>query len=93
MNFDTYLKSKNLESLQKLKTSALNVMTFTKGREATEATEATTDGDMEIPTQPAVGDPEYWYTCVRFPVPIGTSGDIEACTKEEGIAVCGEWLQ
>lgn len=75
---DTYLKSTNRESLEKLREFAMNVIGPVQGIAATE---------MEA----ATGDPAYWYVCIRFLLPIAPCGDIEACDSETGTAVCGVW--
>ena len=91
MNFvDTYLKSKSLEALGALAGMITNVMRPVQGRPATpEVTDA--ESGVVFPAEPAVGDPEYWYTCVRAPFPVPASSEIEICDPAEGAAVCGVW--
>jgi hypothetical protein len=81
--FDTYLKSRNRQAFEGIRAFAVNVIGPVQG------TAQTLDDDGN--TVPAIGDPDYWYVCVRFFAPIGAAGEIEACAAQEGMAVCGVW--
>ncbi|MCL2468827.1 MAG: hypothetical protein FWF24_01160 [Alphaproteobacteria bacterium] len=77
---DTYLKAGDKEALLALQGFLTNVTLPQQGRAA---------GEEE--GQTAAGDPVYWYVCVRFLAAIAPFGTIEACTPQEGKAVCGVW--
>jgi hypothetical protein len=85
---DTYLKSKNLAALEELRAFVINMIGPDKWSAAT--SEVVT-ADEVIPAQPAKGDPDYCYVCIRAPFPIMPYGEIEACSVEDGKAACGVW--
>ena len=84
---DSYLKSKNKESLEALQASVVNMIPVGQGR--AESTITLEDGSTE--TIPACGDPDYFYTCVRAVFPVPAFDDIELCDPVEGEAVVGVW--
>lgn len=86
---DTYLKSTDKEALEELKKFAKNVIEPQQGRAAVEA--STDEEGNEIPAQPAAGDAAYWYSCVRFCLPIAAYEGVELCDEGEGEAVVGAW--
>lgn len=73
---DIYFKALDRAIIDNLRGFVINVIEPVKGQAATEET-------------PAVGDPSYWYTCVRVPFDILAFDGLEVCTEEEGLAVCG----
>ena len=86
---DTYFKAKDKKSLDELKAFFLNVLPVKKGAVAIE--EATDkDGFITTGAQPAKGDPDMYYACVRLP---SAYKELEVCTEEEGAAVCGIWAK
>lgn len=80
---DTYLKSKDKASLETLQGSVINMIQPVQGR----ASSQNEDGSWN----PAFGDPEYWYTCVRAVFPVPAFDGVELCDEAEGVAVCGVW--
>lgn len=89
MLIDTYLKSHNRDDILGLRAFLKNVMNPVQGRAATE--ETTDEEGNIVPAQEAIGDPAYWYTCVRASFPVPIFGTIEACDEETGVALCGRW--
>lgn len=84
---DTYLKSRNKESLEVLSGSVINMLPIQQGR----AEQTALDEDGNTGLLPAVGDPEYFYTCVRAVFPVPAFGDVELSTEEEAAPLCGVW--
>ncbi len=66
-----------------------NVITPIQGRAAVEET---TDIDgSTVPAQPACGDPNKWYCCIRSQELITPPEGVEAVDPSEGASVCGVW--
>jgi hypothetical protein len=86
---DTYLKAASREELIALRAFLRNVMEPVQGRAATEQT-IDEDGNT-IPAEGAVGDLEYFYTCVRASFPVPAFGGMSAVDEETGRALCGVW--
>lgn len=84
---DTYLKSKNKEALAALNGSVINMLPIHQGQ----AVQVVTGESGEETILPAVGDPEYFYTCVRAVFPIPAFGEVELSNEEEAAPVCGVW--
>ncbi|HAX90913.1 MAG TPA: hypothetical protein DCY07_01730 [Rhodospirillaceae bacterium] len=86
---DTYLKSRNKAALEGLRPFLRNVMDVQQGRAA--KPEGVDEEGNIIPAQEAVGDPDYFYTCVRAVFPVPAFADVEVCAAEEGAAAVGVW--
>lgn len=84
---DTYLKSKNRDALEAVCQSVVNSISIQQGRAET----SYIDEEGNTVDVPAVGDPEYWYTCVRAAFPIQAFDGVEVCSVEEGSLVVGVW--
>lgn len=78
---DIYFKAKNKASIETLRGYVINVI------EPVQGIAGYTDAEGNV--VPAVGDPDYWYTCVRVPFDISAHDGLESCDTEEGFAVCG----
>lgn len=63
------------------------VVAPTRGRAAVE--ESQDEFGNTIPAQPAIGDPDKWYCCIRSTEIITPPEGIEAVPPEVGAAVCG----
>jgi len=85
---DTYFKSKEEAELRAFCEFFLHALPICRGRSAQPACEC--EG-ITIEAQEAVGDPDYWYGCVRAPISITPSGAVEIAQAEEAAAVCGKW--
>ena len=85
---DSYLKSKNPEALEGLRTFVANMLPIVQGIAAT----SYLNEEGETVNVPAKGDPAYWYSCVRAPFPLPSFAEVELCTANEALPVCGGWL-
>ncbi len=88
---DTYLKSKNREALEALRGFITNMIDVRQGRSAIPS-EGVEGDEAYVPAAPAVGDPQYFYTCVRALFPVPAFGEVEACDAGEGANVVGVFL-
>lgn len=66
-----------------------NVLDIKQGRAA--VAEFTDEDGNAIPAQPAIGDPNKFYTCIRSPEAITAPEGVEAVEPEIGIVVCGSY--
>lgn len=86
---DTYLCSDNLESLMSFCAGFLDVIGPAPGRAAIE--ESVDDSGLTVPAQPACGDPDKFYACIRSEVAIELHAGIEAADPSEAIPLVGVW--
>lgn len=80
---DTYIKSTDKAALETFCEGFQNAIGLNQGR----ASHTDEDG-VEYG---AIGDPAYWYTCIRSYAEITLPDGIELCDTQEGIDVCGLW--
>lgn len=88
---NSYLKSTDYDILAGIAAGFINTLGPAQG---TAEYSYTDDEGTEI-TVPVVGDPTYWYLCLRNPIGTTIAVDIpegaETCTADEALPVLGVW--
>lgn len=98
---DTYIKAKSWADMKAFLVTEIdgqlmpnvnfkNIITPMKGREAMEAVGVEGDENYQ-PALPQVGDPEYWYTCIRSEEAVGLTTGVQEASPDEAIPLIGVW--
>jgi hypothetical protein len=98
---DTYIKAKSWAVMKAFLTTEVdgqlmpntnfqNIISPMKGRGAIAAVGVEGEENY-VPEQPARGDPEYWYTCIRSEEAVTLPLGLDAAAPEEAIPLIGVW--
>jgi hypothetical protein len=89
MTEDLYLASYDRDKLNLFCEGLLNVIGPMPGKASVD--QIATDDGLILPSQPAMGNPNRFYVCIRGTLSLQPSEGIDIVDSEEGKAVLGSW--